>query len=263
MPEPLVEPWLRGAIPGVDPHLTPILYSLQMAREDLAGWTEPLTDAQIWARPHGVTPIGFQLKHIAGSIDRLLTCLLGRPLDETQTAALKAETEPGNERKEVLLAWVNESLAQAEEGGPAEVPSAARFHTTPDNRLFVVYYVNGRSSSKQAASENRLLEIFPDGAVGWPVPVPLRHPLSSYFTATVRAGPSPSFNLDLPGHRAGQPLTLSYARIRLSAQPRRSQRRPGRRIGKPSHQHTAALRPRLRVRRVSPPDPSRGRCWDS
>ena len=30
------EPWMRGPIPGVDPLLAPILYSFQMAREDLA-----------------------------------------------------------------------------------------------------------------------------------------------------------------------------------------------------------------------------------
>ncbi len=34
--EPAIEPWMRGPIAGVDPMVAPLLYSFQMAREDLA-----------------------------------------------------------------------------------------------------------------------------------------------------------------------------------------------------------------------------------
>ena len=69
-PEPQVEPWMRGPIPGVDTFVAPLLYSFQMAREDLAKYTAGLTVEQIWATPHGFGSVGFHLRHIAGSTDR-------------------------------------------------------------------------------------------------------------------------------------------------------------------------------------------------
>ena len=113
MPEIRPEPWLRGPITDVSPLIAPVLYAFQQAREDLANHTEGLTDEQVWARPFGLAPLGFQLRHIGGSVDRLTTYLLGKELDETQLAALREEMEPG-ESREQLLAQVYEALAQAE-----------------------------------------------------------------------------------------------------------------------------------------------------
>ncbi len=103
MPTSLPEPWLRGPIPGVDPLLAPVLRSLEQAWEDLGKHTEGLTGEQIWSRPHDLAPLGFQLRHIAGSIDRLATYLAGRQLDERQMAALRAEMEPGASRDELQV----------------------------------------------------------------------------------------------------------------------------------------------------------------
>jgi hypothetical protein len=114
MEKSLPEPWLRGPISGISPLLAPVLHSFQQAREDLAKHTASLTTDQTWARPFGLAPLGFHLRHIAGSVDRLTTYLLGRQLDEAQMAALKNEMEPG-EPLTKLLYLVNESLAQAEE----------------------------------------------------------------------------------------------------------------------------------------------------
>ena len=111
MPE-LPEPWLRGAMAEVSPLIAPVLYSFEQAREDLAQHTEGLTTEQIWSRPGGLAPVGFQLRHIAGSVDRLTTYLLGKQLDESQVAALTKEMEPG-ESREALLACVNEALSAA------------------------------------------------------------------------------------------------------------------------------------------------------
>src|SRR5438105_10725798 len=108
-----MEPWLRGPIPGVPPLLAPVLRAFEQAREDLARHTEGLTTEQIWARPFGLAPVGFQLRHIAGSVDRLVTYLLGGQLDEAQLAALRAEIDPGESRDE-LLARLNSTLAEAE-----------------------------------------------------------------------------------------------------------------------------------------------------
>jgi len=107
------------------------------------------------------------------------------------------------------------SLVEAVEGRRGETPSAGRFHVTPDNRLLVVCYVSGTSAAGKHVAENRLLELGPDGAVKNQCPLPLKHPMGSYFTATPRAGSAPSNLLDMLGHRADGQGAISYARIRL------------------------------------------------
>ena len=69
----------------------------------------------------------------------------------------------------------------------------------PDGRLLAFYYVHGKDAAGKAVSENRLMELRPDGTSGPEIRVPLKHPFREYFTATVRAGSPPSDN---PG-RAG------------------------------------------------------------
>ena len=109
----LVEPWLRGPVEGVDPVIGATLHAFQQAREDLAQWTGDLSDEQIWARPHGVAPIGFQLRHIAGSVDRLTTYLQGGQLNALQIDALNYEMEE-NAGREQLLALVEAALKKSE-----------------------------------------------------------------------------------------------------------------------------------------------------
>jgi hypothetical protein len=100
-----------------------------------------------------------------------------------------------------------------------------RFHVTPDGRLFVVYYV----SDGCALSENRIIEIAPDGRPSAPTTIPLKHPLTQFFTASPRAGCALSWTLDMLGHRRGdwQPAaegggrewdgSVSYACVELMA----------------------------------------------
>jgi uncharacterized damage-inducible protein DinB len=96
------EPWMRGPIPGVHPLLAPTLYSFQHAREDLSVATEGLTADQLWARPSGSGSIGFHIRHIGGSVERLITYLQNAQLSDEQLAALKAEAEPGVPRDQLL-----------------------------------------------------------------------------------------------------------------------------------------------------------------
>jgi hypothetical protein len=98
----------------VNPLLSPALYSFQQTREDLAAHTQGLTTAQVWSRPHRLAPLGFHIRHIAGSVDRLTTYLEGRALDEAQMAALTAENQPGAGLAE-LLAELDRSLRRAEQ----------------------------------------------------------------------------------------------------------------------------------------------------
>jgi len=109
----LPEPWMRGPIAGVEPLAAPVLYSFQQAREDLAKYTEGLTPQQIWATPYGFGSVGFHLRHIAGSTDRLMTYLEGKQLAESQIAELRSEHEPGATREE-LLANMDRVFQQAE-----------------------------------------------------------------------------------------------------------------------------------------------------
>lgn len=112
--ERLPEPWLRGLIPGVHPVAAPVLYSLQQAREDLARFTEGLTARQIWATPHGFGSVGFHIRHIAGSTDRLLTYLQGRLLSAEQMAELGTEQESRGAGREELLGELDAAFQRAE-----------------------------------------------------------------------------------------------------------------------------------------------------
>lgn len=111
------------------------------------------------------------------------------------------------------------TLTASTEDKPGIVGSAGRFHTTPDHRLFVVYYASGSEADGRNVAENRIMEIRPDGSPGDPVRLPLAMPFTSYFTTTVRAGSPPSWTLEMLGQRKGVGNTISYARVRLRQHP--------------------------------------------
>jgi uncharacterized damage-inducible protein DinB len=108
----LPEPWMRGPIEGLEPLVAPVFCSFTQVREDLALHTEGLTTAQVWSRTGTLPSLGFQLRHIAGSVDRLMTYLMEREISKEQITILKAESEPGASLAE-LLAAVDAALAQA------------------------------------------------------------------------------------------------------------------------------------------------------
>lgn len=107
------EPWLRGPLSGVHPLLTPLFHAFQHTREELDAATEGLTEEQLWARPYGLTALGFHIRHIGGAAERLGSYLRQEPLTATQLAALAAETEPGADRA-ALLAALEEALGKLE-----------------------------------------------------------------------------------------------------------------------------------------------------
>ncbi|HTW67703.1 MAG TPA: DinB family protein [Bryobacteraceae bacterium] len=114
MPTDAVEPWLRGPLQGVHPLVAPTLHAYMQVREDLAYWTAGLSDAQVWSQPYGLAPVGFQLKHIAGSVERLTTYLRGEQLTTEQLKAAGSEMQPEPGRAE-LLEMVYRSLQRSEE----------------------------------------------------------------------------------------------------------------------------------------------------
>jgi uncharacterized damage-inducible protein DinB len=87
--------WLEGPIEGVPPHLMPVAHALLQAGDDLREALSTLTPEQVWLRPNGGASTGFHLRHLAGSMDRLVTYSQGRQLSDEQRASLAAEkTEP-------------------------------------------------------------------------------------------------------------------------------------------------------------------------
>jgi len=98
----MVEPWLRGTLGEVDAVRRQVLHALELAGEDASKWCYGLTDEEVNARPFGVAPVAFHLRHIARSLDRLLTYAEGGKLSEEQLAALRSELLPGATVVEVL-----------------------------------------------------------------------------------------------------------------------------------------------------------------
>ena len=88
------EVWLRGPVAGVPPLLQPVAHALLQCREEILSQTAGLTSEQLWARPGGAAAIGFHLRHVAGSLDRLFTYARGERLSSDQRAALAAEPHP-------------------------------------------------------------------------------------------------------------------------------------------------------------------------
>src|SRR5271155_4968296 len=94
----LPEPWLRGTLTDIAPVQRAILHALELAKEDLQLWCEGLTDDQLNARPAGIEPLSFHLRHISRSLDRLLTYAEAGQLSDAQIAALKSELDAGGAR---------------------------------------------------------------------------------------------------------------------------------------------------------------------
>jgi hypothetical protein len=170
------------------------------SREKTCGWINP---GDLWVAPNGDV-------HILWT---------ERALDER----LRPKFFPGAKQSHALNYAVirqgavlsRRTLLVAEEGKSNEQPGQARFQVTADQRLFVFFYVSGADATGRRVTENRLLEILPDGSVRGPVVVPLEKPFTAFFTATTRAGAPPSGTLELLGTRQGSGTTISYARIRV------------------------------------------------
>jgi hypothetical protein len=130
------EPWLRGTLTDIDPIRRAVIHALDLAAEDATRWTIDLTDAQLFARPANLPPIAFHLRHIARSLDRLLTYAEGQQLTPEQLAALKTELAPDNPEEDPrveLRAALNRSVDRIRALSPndfAELRSVGR-HQLP------------------------------------------------------------------------------------------------------------------------------------
>jgi len=113
----LAEPWLRGTLREVPAVGRAVLHALELAKEDLWKWCFGLREDQLNHRVGELAPVAFHLRHIARSLDRLLTYAEGGTLSEAQLLSLRSELEAGAKHNEVFA-----------ELGNALVRSAHRVH---------------------------------------------------------------------------------------------------------------------------------------
>jgi uncharacterized damage-inducible protein DinB len=117
--------WLRGPVEGVSWFLMPAAHALLQSRADLREAAGELSPAEIWHRPGGAAAIGFHLRHIAGTLDRLFTYAGGRSLAPGQLTVMREEGSPGSPpaTADELLGSVDEAI-EAALRGLREMPEA-------------------------------------------------------------------------------------------------------------------------------------------
>jgi hypothetical protein len=106
------EVWLRGPLPDYIDELQPVAHSLLQVREELDGVTT-MTTAQLWARPGGAASVGFHLRHLAGSLDRLMTYARGKPLSVAQYEYLASEERGYADTAAALVRQAQDAIDRA------------------------------------------------------------------------------------------------------------------------------------------------------
>ena len=170
------------------------------SRDKTCGW---ITPCDLWVGPDG-------------AVHLLWT---ERALDER----LREKLFPGEKQSYALMYAVvrdgtvvlKQPLLLGGEGISGERPGDGRFQVTPEGRVFAFYYLGGENAQGQPISENRVLEIHPDGSQSESVLVDLKQPFRKFYTATWRAGSPLSRVLDIYGTGAGKSEALRYARVRI------------------------------------------------
>lgn len=102
------EVWLRGPLEHISPTLMPVAHALLQASEDIEVAAD-LTPEQLWMKAGGAASVGFHLRHIVGSIDRLATYARGEQLAEGQLEFLRSERNPVGDAKQ-LIAETKEAI---------------------------------------------------------------------------------------------------------------------------------------------------------
>lgn len=90
------EPWLRGPIEGIARVLMPVAHAWLQVHEDVEHAVADLTIEDLWSTPGGAASVGFHLRHLVGSSDRLMTYARGEALSVAQLEALKREGASGD-----------------------------------------------------------------------------------------------------------------------------------------------------------------------
>ena len=111
---------MTGTITGVHPVIAAVLYSFEHARQDLRKWAGSLSEEQLWRKTGDIAPVGFQIRHIAGSVDRLITYAAGNGLTDAQLQRLAQESDPVPEVFVELEDALRRASETARQFNPAE-----------------------------------------------------------------------------------------------------------------------------------------------
>ena len=101
-PNQTPEPWLRATLTDVPAVPRAVLHALELAKEDLVRWCGSLNDAELNASPAALPSVAFHLRHIARSLDRLLTYAEENQLTSDQLAKMKTELDASANRGELF-----------------------------------------------------------------------------------------------------------------------------------------------------------------
>jgi uncharacterized damage-inducible protein DinB len=106
----------------------PAAHALAQSRADIEAHAGRLSTQQVWTEAEGGPSVGFHLRHIAGSIDRLLTYTAGRNLTNEQFRFLAEERIAGAAPPEAaqLIAAAQSKIDEA----------LGVIRATPDELLF-------------------------------------------------------------------------------------------------------------------------------
>lgn len=100
-PGSYLEPWMRGTHLDIDPLRRAVIHALELTQEDLPRHIGTISDEAVHVKPYGLPSLAFHLRHIARSLDRLLTYAEGRMLDRDQLEKLSTEHETGGEARAI------------------------------------------------------------------------------------------------------------------------------------------------------------------
>lgn len=113
---------MRGTHGELDPLRRAVVHALEQAEEDAQRWCAALDDAAMFARPGDLPSVAFHLRHMARSLDRLLSYAQDRQLDEAQLQALT--TEASETTAEEVREEFRRVLARAKERIVATEPAS-------------------------------------------------------------------------------------------------------------------------------------------
>lgn len=141
------EAWLDGKLENFSLVKMPAAHALAQAKYEIENAPE-LNFEELTARLNNISSAAFQLKHIAGSIDRLLTYAHGENLSEKQFEFLKSETsENANLTFESLQSEAVEAIENALEflkNAPEETLFETRFvgrEKLPTNVFGLLFHI--------------------------------------------------------------------------------------------------------------------------
>ena len=152
----MAEVWLRGPIDRVDPLLLPAAHALLQTMEDVEAAAADLSVDELWRKAGTAAPVGFHLKHLAGSTDRLLTYARGERLNDAQKAVLADEKSAGTPLADAatllatLRTTIDAALEQLRATDPASLTNQVQVGRAATSTVFGLLFHAAEHSQRHA-----------------------------------------------------------------------------------------------------------------